>query len=473
MIETFNLVLQSPRARQAAQGIGILLFALWLIHLSLGWELGMFLMAIFVGIGAFFFLWKPHVGIVMILILSFLEGSPLAAGIRQFNGQYLIGAFLVIPFALSIFCDRKILVWQVPQVRIFVAIGVLFLISTWWSNFKYPVTLIPEIDRTATMLQAFARLLLFFVLFVYFINTRPRIVLMVWILVGLIVVTALSAMLPFLEGEEIRRARASFGIGENSNRLAFMSIFGVSLLWFYYSYGQGRWQKWLMFPLMLFLSATALASGSRSGLLQLLILAAIVITDQKGWSVAKRMQSILLVGLVVLLLLAVVPAGSITRITSYDTDATDSMAGGESLRQRIRTIYALMDMATSNPILGIGLGNFAWMHKVNYGLSNTPHNSYLWMLTEGGVGVLVLYLILFRITYRMLRELETEGPSELMWLSKGLRVNLILFLVFSAFANFWLEVITYSMLGLVVSMNRVWKGRSQDFVLTPQILPAV
>lgn len=472
MIESYHFLLESPRARRAVQAIGFLVLALLLVYLSLEGELDQFLMAVFGVIGALFFLCKPHVAVLMVLILLFLEGSPLVAGIRELNGQYLMGMFLLIPLALSIFHDRTVWVWRVPQVKVLFAIGALFLVSTWWSDFKYPVTLIPQIDMTVQMTRAFVMLLGFLVFCLYFVNTRPRIELMIWVIVALITVTALSAMLPFLEGEELKRARASFGMAENSNRLAYMSIFGASLLWFYHSCGAARWRKCLIFPLLFFLTATAVTAGSRSGFLQLVILGALVVKEQKGWSVTKRIQSIFLVGSVVLVLLVVVPSAPITRIMSYDTEAAEKVTGGESLRTRIATIYALIEMATSNPILGIGLGNFRWMHKTYYGLANTPHNSYLWMLTEGGVGVLALYLVLFRITYRMLRQLETAGPRDLLWLSKGLRVNLILLLVFSIFANAWLEIFPYLIIGLTICMTRVWQDRSQNFTLPARVLAA-
>ena len=44
--------------------------------------------------------------------------------------------------------------------------------------------------------------------------------------------------------------------------------------------------------------------------------------------------------------------------------------------------------------------------------------------------MLALYLLLFYVTYRMLRQLEKSGPRELLWLSKATKANLLLFLIF-------------------------------------------
>jgi hypothetical protein len=119
-------------------------------------------------------------------------------------------------------------------------------------------------------------------------------------------------------------------------------------------------------------------------------------------------------------------------------------------------------MAIDHPFLGVGIGNFQWT-KAFYGLARgaPTHNAYLWALTAGGIGVPVLYLLLFFVTYRMLRQLERSGPPELLWLSKGLKVNLFLFLVFSAFADFWLSDFLYLILGLTTAMNYLWQRQRQ------------
>jgi O-antigen ligase len=127
--------------------------------------------------------------------------------------------------------------------------------------------------------------------------------------------------------------------------------------------------------------------------------------------------------------------------------------GRISLRERISHLYAATKLITSDPIFGVGIGNFLWMNQAFYGHAKETHNSYVWALAAGGIGALALYLMLFHATYRMLRQLEKTGPPELLWLIKGLAANLILFLVFSAFADFWLSDFLYIIVGLTVAMH--------------------
>ena len=213
-------------------------------------------------------------------------------------------------------------------------------------------------------------------------------------------------------------------------------------------------------PLIFLLPVGALTAGSRSGLLQLATLAALIVKDQKGWSAGKRMYCIFCMGVTGLLILAVVPHAYLERATTFDPD-TDA-PGQESLQNRIHVIFAALRMIASDPLFGTGIGNFPWVGPAFYGSSGHTHNSYLWALTAGGVGVFALYLLLFYLTYRMLRQLERSGPQELLWLSKGLRVSLVLFMIFSAFADFWLSDFMYLILGLTISTTYIWRRQEQS-----------
>jgi hypothetical protein len=82
--------------------------------------------------------------------------------------------------------------------------------------------------------------------------------------------------------------------------------------------------------------------------------------------------------------------------------------------------------------------------------------------SEGGILVFVTYLSLFYVTYRMLRRLERAGPVELLWIVKALRVNLILFLIFTAFADFWGSPFIFIIVGLTIAMTYLEPSQRQS-----------
>jgi O-antigen ligase len=124
-------------------------------------------------------------------------------------------------------------------------------------------------------------------------------------------------------------------------------------------------------------------------------------------------------------------------------------------------------MIADHPILGVGIGNMAWVGRAYYGEGGDPHNSYLEAFAGGGMGVLALYLLLFYVTYRTLWKLERTGPRELLWLIKGMKVNLVLFLIFSAFADFWFSDFLYLIVGLTVAMAYMDEARNENAGAVP------
>jgi len=443
----------SQRALLVLQGMGLVLLTLLLIQIFSTGKGSLLFSAILAGAGIMLILKRPYLGVWIILALWFIEVSPKVFGSSYLKVPQLLGGLLLIPLALSILRDREIWVLRGPQVKIFLLIGLLFIASTVWSNIQYPVAFAPELDETGEMIQKFFTRVTFLIFFLYFITNRQRVEFTVWLLLGLIAAVAMSAFLPALAEGGLHRARAAFSMGVNPNFLAFFCVFGTSFLWFYRSYGQSRWGKIAALPLLFLLPATFLLTGSRNGLLNGVVLTALILSEQKAWPHSKRALGMLFLGTVALAVIALVPTSQLLRATVFDPAVVT--AGQASLQTRINKIYGAIEMTAPNPIFGIGIGNFRWMHLAYFGQDGQPHNAYLWSLSAGGIFVLALYLLLFYITYRMLKQLERAGPRELLWVSKGLRVNLILFLVFSAFADFWLVEFLYLIVGLTVAMTRL------------------
>ena len=296
-------LLSRPSALRVLQGLTFVVLTLILIPVLSGGLSILILSVPLAGIGAFWLLRHPHWGVWGVLALMTSEIKVL------FGASYLLSALLLISLALAIIRDRGCWLLRVPQVQIFLVIGFVFLISTGWSDFKFPITLNPGKDQTVRQAREFLTHLIWLVFFLYFINTRQKIELTAALSVGLILAAALSAGITFVATGGAHRAAASFGLAQNSNRLAYICVFALSLVWFYRSYGSSGAWKLLCLPLLFFLPVVALTAGSRSGLLQIVMLGALILKDQRGWSPAKRIYCVFFMGIVAVLIIALVPAG--------------------------------------------------------------------------------------------------------------------------------------------------------------------
>lgn len=467
----------SQHAQSESQGMRLVLLVIGLVVLALPSLLIfepmkglLFTAAAAVGVGGVVLLfYKPHLGVTAILAALIIDIDPI--GIRFLSIPYLLTMVLLVPLTLGLLHDRDIAALRVPQVVILLAITGLFTISVVWNYFDYFDSPLPLPSETVRMLIILVGRFAFLVLFLYFITTRERIELTVWLAIGLVTWLAMDGLYGFVTKSAIHghfggdRAHASFSLAENANRLAYICLFGLSLLWFYHSHGKPRWWLiWLTFPLFFLLPLTVFTTGSRSGLLQTFVLIVFILKEQKGWSIQRRIGTLVGLGLAGLFVLAVAPSHDVERATSFNPSADVASTPGEaSLRNRIATDFAALQIGLSHPLLGIGLGNFHLVEVLtpDIGSQSKTSNGYTWAMTSGGFGVLALYLLLFFLTYRALRRLESSGPPEFLWLSKGLKVNLFLFLLFSAFTDFWLSDFLYLLVAWPIVMTEYWRRQYQ------------
>jgi O-antigen ligase len=392
----------------------------------------------------------PHWGILLILCFWFSGFSPALLEAEFLRIPYLISAVLFVPLVLRVAHERQLRAFESREIRILTAIGVLLLISTWWAELDHPNLLLPELDRSRLQLVRFGSRFVFLIYFAVFMVDRQRIEWTVWTILLLVFVAAATSWTKVFGGEGIDRAGATFGFASNSNRLAFLCLFVTAIIWFYRSDGVRRRVPRMLWPLLFFFPVTALATGSRGGMLQLLALVAMVL-GQRAVSAARRVQSLVMVACVAVLLVALVPQSLLQRAVSYGEQR--NAPGSKSLQNRISQLESASELFLAHPLIGIGLGNYDWMSRSTSGPGDTAHNSYVLALTEGGVVLFALYLALFATLFRSVRRIEREGPDDLRWLGKALRVGLVLFLIASATGDIWLEDPIYWILALSIAVS--------------------
>ena len=145
------------------------------------------------------------------------------------------------------------------------------------------------------------------------------------------------------------------------------------------------------------------------------------------------------------------------RILNLNPFAT-SEEGSKSTEFRYATLQNSLDIIADHPILGVGLGNFRWMHKHTHGRFKPPHNSYVWALAEGGVPLLLAFLGLFWALWRRLGQLRAayEHHDAIAHFPNWLRVYIVLLLFFSFFADVWIEEHIFLLIGSTILLDQ-WR----------------
>jgi O-antigen ligase len=333
--------------------------------------------------------------------------------------------------------------------------------------------LIATRDDSAKFLTRFV----FMVFLVYFVRTPRDMKMVVATIVGCLLATYFSVSAEEgIRGWGTGRLRvmgeAGTGLyaGRNPNKLAYFALYCLTLLWYSKrAIKNSLWYlPWAVATAIVFFMIPL--TGSRSGILNLLIFMSIVMLE--GKFTYRKFVGLSVVGLFFIVQigfnLSVVdlffPEDVAARLTRFEvrTEALEmGLEGQGSAEGRIQTAAAATRVFRAHPIFGVGIGNFNYERAVldPFGIVGPPHNSYLWSLSEGGLVGFALYAAFFLWIWREIRNIEWEyearfGPMQLGWLVNAVRTGIVGFLFFSFFADMWHHVLFYIVMGLAIAVIR-------------------
>jgi O-antigen ligase len=312
-----------------------------------------------------------------------------------------------------------------------------------------------------------------------FMRTRNDIRAVYFTFVLMLFTAVPSALTNWVQGELNRgyRVIASFTLGANPNKLAMLCLMQVACWWFWGRWGEGTLRRLTAAAAIGASFLVLLVTGSRSGLLGAGVLLVLLGTGPRGQRVTvPQMAALAIVG--ALAVATVVPEETWTRMTTITPEAGE--VGATSNLKREDTLVTGWAMVRDHPWLGVGLGNFREVARQVYNnpYFRPPHNSYLWAWAEGGVFVLLGYVLLFAVTWRDTRVITRLAHRDVVVarLVAPLRVVFLLYCFFCLFADLWLTPLTYVLMGLIMTARRYLESLpapALTTVVTPRRLAAV
>ncbi|MBI3303114.1 MAG: O-antigen ligase family protein [Deltaproteobacteria bacterium] len=449
----------------------------------LGWsayqgQVEFFLALLLAGVVAAVILPRPAWVIMALISMMLLTYPDILQGRGLLTINNLLGAMLAILLLVRVLVSHDLWFLREREVKIFILLGLLFLISTAAAEYILPEFSQPPLteegrvipDFTRSWLKDFFSRVAFVLFFVNFITTRRQ--------VRYVLLTVLTCILvvapPALEGYMSASGQGSLRVSpdkwtgsgwvSNPNHFAFMCLLGISLL-FYFAQTTRRHSLRLCAALAaVTLTALALLAGSRSGFLGLLFLGAWLLT--RGTASGRGLRTIvLLLGVsAAFTFFLLVPPLIQERLLNLNPFHPQG-EGSHSTEVRTATLEQSFALFAQYPFFGIGLGNFRRVNMYIHGNFKPPHNSYVWALAEGGIFCLVLYLLLFSALLKRLRLIRQQcrADPELRPLAEWVSFYMLLFLFFSFFADVWLrEIHTYLILGLSIVLQRLAAAKVND-----------
>jgi O-antigen ligase len=329
-----------------------------------------------------------------------------------------------------------------------------------------PGALLSPVWRGGAIFQTveFSKVYVAWVLTFLLITTVPRLKRIIFIQAASVGVICAVAI---VKGHDIPRLDGVLGgIYGNPNDLAFAIVLSLpfSLALLVRAKGMLRKGTWLLS--MLIMVTALFLTASRAGFITLVISGAVCLWHfgVKGKRPQLIVGTVMIVGLVLLL------AGGRLKdrffaISGDVRTQVDQSAYG-SYEERRFLMGKALEGIEHYPILGVGVHNF-----ITYSTKwKEVHNSYLEIAVEGGIPVLILYLMFFARGFKNLKKLRRmrDLDDETVLLTGALHSSLIGFLVGAFFAPEAYQFFPYFAVAYTSVLFAIVRERDKTYVPTAE-----
>jgi len=270
----------------------------------------------------------------------------------------------------------------------------------------------------------------------------------VWILTFLLVTTlsrlrriiflqslsvAVIAFVAIAKGHSVPRLYGVIGgVYSNPNDMAFAIVLSIPFCLAFLLTAHGLFRKAAWCLAVIVMATALIMTASRAGFIDLLIAGMVLL-----WQFGVKGKRFYLIGAAILIsvgLLLVAGKHLAVRFNgifeSGDSGLQDT--AHESYEERKLLMMKALEAVAHYPLLGVGAGDFV----VYSGLWKDVHASYLEIAADGGIAVLMLYLMFFARGFANLRALRRKQnlDAETVLFVGALKSSLVGFVVGACFA---------------------------------------
>jgi O-antigen ligase len=328
-----------------------------------------------------------------------------------------------------------------------VMIGLLFV-----SGFLSPVWRGGAISRTIDFSKVYVAWILTFLLITTFDRLRRIIYIQA---ASVAVISAVSIVkghgTPRLEG-------VLGGIYSNPNDLAFAIVLSLPFALAFMVTAKSRVKKAVWLFGMLLMMAALFMTASRAGFIDLVLSGAVTLYY---FAIKGKRRYLLVATGVLTILIAVLAGGKLyDRFAALSGDSSTDQSAYGSYEDRKYLMLRALEGIKDYPVFGIGVRNFNTYSLIWHEV----HMTYLQICVEGGIPVLILYLMFFGRGFKNLKILlKTKNLDEHTVLFVGaLHSSLIGFVVGAVFAPEAYQFFPYFAVAFTATLLQTVKERELE-----------
>jgi O-antigen ligase len=379
------------------------------------------------------------------------------------------GAFTVVKYfgaVSSIFAVFYVLSTSIPnylqsrQAKLF---GAIFLLVVASVIRKGDIPL----DGFSPFLSYISFVLFLFVI-VSLVNTPQHLAYTLLVSIGSTAFASLYVVREFLKYRDVYlNFRPGYVVGD-PNYFTLAAMLSLPIAYFWLINENRPLYRWAILIAMMPTSFAIAVSGSRGGLLALVVFVGFVVYRSR-----RRVRNLMIISVVLFVPMLLIPRNPVERL--LHPDQSDHKAA----QVRIRGWKAGLRMVQDHPLVGVGVGRYkplVGLYAGDPNLSKIAHNTYLELAAEMGIPALLIYLWLLWETYRSLegtRRLAFKMKAQLLFgIATGMQGGLISFLVSSFFLSAeyvkWLWFYVFMSI-VIADVAKKWATRQQYTSATMQV----
>ncbi len=248
------------------------------------------------------------------------------------------------------------------------------------------------------------------------------------------------------------------GIYSNPNDLAFAIVLSLPFVVAFLVSAKSPIKKLWWLGGMLVMLIALFETASRAGFIDLVIAGGVTLYY---FAIKGRRMYLMVAAAFVSILIGVTVGGKLyDRFEALSGDsATDQSAYG-SYEQRKFLMKRALDAIEEYPIFGLGVQNFT----AYSGAWRDVHMTYLQICSEGGIPVLIVYLMFFRRGFKNLKILrnKTDLDPEIILFAGALTSSLVGFAVGALFAPEAYQYFPYFAVAFTATLMQTVKEQEQE-----------
>jgi O-antigen ligase len=253
----------------------------------------------------------------------------------------------------------------------------------------------------------FAKVYIAWVLTFLLVTTLKRLRRIIFIQAASVIVICLIAV---VKGHSVPRLDGVIGgFYSNPNDMAFAIVLSLPFCLAFLLTAKSTARQFFWCAGMLVMATTLVLTASRAGFIDLVVAGTVCL-----WHFGIKGKRLYLIGATFVLGAALLLVAGRSLMQRFAAISGESLSTQEqetahaSYEERKLLMIRAVDAITHYPLLGVGLANFV----IYSGLWKDVHASYLQIAADGGIPILILYLMFFFRGFANLRQLSRKGKLD-------------------------------------------------------------